>query len=67
MECSLPDLVFPLEMSEAGHSATPLPYEMTAAAAAGAMRQLEALLMPSSDAEVMVGGAMHGAGPRAGS
>lgn len=46
------DLVFRFDAE--GSQRTPLPYEQSAAAAFEAIRQLDAILEPTSDAEVMV-------------
>ena len=70
MDCSLPDMVFPLEEED---KATLLPWGLSAAAAASTVHQLHELLAPSSDAELRVSPksrpalvtswAMHGALP----
>lgn len=46
------DLVFPFDGE--GSQRTPLPYEQSAAAAFESIRQLEAILQPTSDAQMMV-------------
>ena len=46
------DLVFPFDAE--GSQRTPLPYEQSAAAAFEAIRQLEATLEPTGDAQLMV-------------
>jgi hypothetical protein len=52
MESSPTDLLFPMEAEEP--KATPLPHHMTAAAAADTLYQLERLLLPENDTEMMV-------------
>lgn len=59
MELSAPsspaeDLVFPFDAE--GSQRTPLPYEQSAAAAFESIRQLEAILEPTGDAQMTVSG-----------
>lgn len=51
-ESSPMDLVFPMEAEEP--KAAPLPHHMTAAAAADTLYQLERLLLPENETEMMV-------------
>lgn len=53
---SMPDLVFPMDHDETVK--TPLPFEMSAAAAASTVDAVDRLLAPKSEAELMVGTCM---------
>lgn len=55
MECSLADMVFPMADMEQDEAAkTPTPFHLSAAAAADSLKQLDCILEPTGDAQMML-------------